>query len=110
MIKVEQNKDICIISFPGISRLNVNNINEIKEPITEKITPKSKVILDLAGITYIDSSGFGVLLSFLRTSKTNESCLMLCGVMPEVMGLVKLLQLQTVFNIQPDRESCFKNC
>jgi len=110
MIKVEQNKDICIISFPGISRLNVNNINEIKEPITEKITPKSKVILDLAGITYIDSSGFGVLLSFLRTSKTHESSLILCGIMPEVMSLVKLLQLQTVFNIQPDRESCLKSC
>ncbi len=110
MIKVEQNKEICIISFPGITRINVNNINEIKEPITEKITPKSKVILDLSGITYIDSSGFGELLSFLRTSKTNESCFMLCGIMPEVMGLVKLLQLQTVFNIQPDREACIKNC
>ncbi len=110
MIKVEQNKEICIISFPGINRINVNNINEFKESITEKITPQSKVVLDLSGITYIDSSGFGVLLSFLRTSKTSESCLMLCGIMPEVMGLVKLLQLQTVFNIQPDREACFKNC
>lgn len=109
MIKVEQNKDICIISFPGVNRLNVNNIGEIKEPITEKITPKSKIILDFSGISYIDSSGFGVLLSFLRTSKTNDSKLLLCGIMPEVMSLIKLLQLQTVFNILPDREACIKN-
>lgn len=109
MIKVEQDKDICIISFPEVSRLNVNNIGEIKEPITAKIVPHSKVILDFTGISYIDSSGFGVLLSFLRTSKTNDSKLMLCGIMPEVMSLVRLLQLQTVFTIHPNIETCIKN-
>jgi len=109
MIKVEQEKDICIISFPGISRLNVNNIGEIKDPITAKITAGSKVILDFSGINYIDSSGFGVLLSFLRTSKTIDSKLMLCCIMPEVMSLVRLLQLQTVFSIYPDRDTCIKN-
>jgi Anti-anti-sigma regulatory factor (antagonist of anti-sigma factor) len=106
MVKVENINGFSVVTFPNANRINVGNIGDFKDKVTAIITPTSKVILDLTGITYIDSSGFGMLLSFLRTSKTNESKLMFCCIMPEVMSLVNLLQLHTVFDICSSREDC----
>jgi len=106
MVKVENINGFSVVTFPNANRINVGNIGDFKDEVTAIITPTSKVILDLTGITYIDSSGFGMLLSFLRTSKTNESKLMFCCIMPEVMSLVNLLQLHTVFDICSSREDC----
>lgn len=109
MVKVEPINGVSIVTFPSANKINVSNIGEFKDEITTLITPTSKVIIDLSGINYIDSSGFGMLLSFLRTSKTNESKLMFCCIMPDVMSLINLLQLHTVFEIHTTREGCLKN-
>lgn len=108
MVKVENIKGFSIVTFPNANRINVGNIGDFKEEVTALITPTTKVIIDLTGITYIDSSGFGVLLSFLRTSKTNNSKLMFCCIMPEVMSLINLLQLHTVFEIHNTRQGCLE--
>ncbi len=109
MVKVENINGVRIVSFQNANKINVSNIGDFKDEITAQITPSSKVVIDLTGISYIDSSGFGMLLSFLRTSKTNESRLMFCCIMPEVMSLINLLQLHTVFEIHTSREECLKD-
>jgi len=110
MIKVQKSNDVEILSFDGINKLNVLVAQQAKEEIL-KIANKegAKLILDLKEIHYIDSTGFGVLLSLLRTTKNNHGKLRLTGVSPEVMELVKLLQLQNVFEIHSDPDSALKS-
>jgi len=109
MLKVEKIGDIMVVTFNQENKINVTISQKIKIEITKLITPHSKLVINLEGINYIDSTGFGMLLSILRTCKNNQSLLKICNISPEVMELVKLLQLQTVFDIRADLNECLKS-
>ena len=108
MLKVDKIGNVMVVSFDQESKINVTVSQKIKVEITKLITPHSKLVLNLEGVNYIDSTGFGMLLSILRTCKNNQSLLKLCNISPEVMELVKLLQLQTVFDIRNNLDECLK--
>lgn len=109
MINVEQIGDVVVISFSNDNKLNVTVTQRIKTEIIKIISPNSKIILNLSGINYIDSTGFGMLLSVLRHCKNNNSTLKLCNITPEVMELIRLLQLQAVFDIRGGVDDCIKS-
>jgi anti-sigma B factor antagonist len=109
MLKVEKVGNVMVVSFNLDNKINVTVSQKIKVEITKLISPHSKLVLNLEGINYIDSTGFGMLLSILRTCKNNQSLLKLCNISPEVMELVKLLQLQTIFDIRNSLNDCLKS-
>ncbi|NVO10293.1 MAG: STAS domain-containing protein [Bacteroidales bacterium] len=109
MLKLDKIEDVMVVSFNLDSKINVTVSQKIKVEVTKLISPHSKLVVNLEGINYIDSTGFGMLLSILRTCKNNQSLLKLCNISPEVMELVKLLQLQTVFDIRNNLDDCLKS-
>ena len=109
MLKIDNIGNVMVVSFNLDSKINVTVSQKIKVEVTKLISPHSKLVMNLEGINYIDSTGFGMLLSILRTCKNNQSLLKLCNISPEVMELVKLLQLQTVFDIRNSLDDCVKS-
>lgn len=95
-----------------ILRLATENLNalvseEIKNDVTELFeNGTSRLIVDLDGVKYIDSSGFGALLAITRNAKNNFGVVKFCNIDPGVMKVLEMLHLHTVFNIFPNRESC----
>jgi anti-sigma B factor antagonist len=67
------------------------------------------LVFDLKGITFIDSSGFGVLLSALKAASNNYGQFKICNVNSDVMELFKLLQLHHVFEIYDELDACLKS-
>jgi anti-sigma B factor antagonist len=107
MLKSETRNGIEILSFENVSKLNILVAQSLKEEIAQYLNkPGKKIILNLEGIEYIDSSGFGALLSILRNAKNNDSTFKICNISPDVMELVKLLQLHNVFEIHDSIEDC----
>jgi len=107
MLKHESNNGIEILSFDNVSKLNILLAQSLKEDISQYISKaNTKLVLNLAGVEYIDSSGFGALLSILRSTKNNDSQFKICNIAPEVMELVKLLQLHNVFDIYNSVDDC----
>ncbi|MFP4046297.1 MAG: STAS domain-containing protein, partial [Bacteroidales bacterium] len=107
MLKSETRNGIEILSFENVSKLNILVAQSLKEEIAQYLNkPGKKLILNLDGIEYIDSSGFGALLSILRNAKNNDSFFKICNISPDVMELVKLLQLHNVFEIHDTVEDC----
>lgn len=110
MINIEKIEDVLVISVENESKLNASISQKFKVEISKLIDqPRMKIVINLGNLDYIDSSGFGALLSVLRTAKNNGAQLKLCGIRPEVMELVKLLQLQTVFDIRGSVDECIKS-
>ena len=107
MIKVEKINDVIVVSMETEDKLNATLAQKFKIEVTKLIDqPGLKLVLNLGDIDYIDSSGFGALLSVLRAAKNNGAQLKLCNIAPEVMELVRLLQLQTVFDIRNSVNDC----
>jgi anti-sigma B factor antagonist len=106
MIKIEKKDKIDIISF-SVDKIDALITDEIRELINKVFENSlSKVIINLQGVEYIDSSGFSCFLSILRTAKNNYSILKFTNPEPRVMELFQTLHLHTVFEIYHDLESC----
>jgi len=110
MLKSETKNGVEILSFENVSKLNILIAQSLKEEIAQYLSKSGKnIVLDLQGIDYIDSSGFGALLSILRNAKNNNSTFKICSISPDVMELVKLLQLHNVFEIYDNVDECVKS-
>lgn len=109
MLKHETQNGVEILEFDNVNKLNILIAQSLKEEVAQYLTKNNtKLILNLEGVEYVDSSGFGALLSILRNAKNNDSQFKICKVAPEVMELVKLLQLHNVFDICEDVDECLK--
>lgn len=59
------------------------------------------VVLDLARVTVMNSSGLGMLVSARATATSLGAAVRLCNVPPKVMDLLEMTQLVTVFALYP---------
>jgi anti-sigma B factor antagonist len=110
MVVAKKIDDILVISFKNLNKLNILIAQAVKEDLAPYINiPNSNLILDLTGVEYIDSSGFGVLLSILRNSRRNNTNFKICNINDELMELIKLLKLQNIFDIYEDLDSCLQS-
>lgn len=110
MLKSEKINNIVVVSFDNVSRLNAL----VSEPVKEEIKSffnkaNTKLILNLEGVQFIDSSGFGVFLSVMKVANNNYGHFKICNVSGEVMELFKLLQLHNVFEIYNNLDDCLKS-
>jgi anti-sigma B factor antagonist len=109
MINFEKKDKIDVISFT-INKINALVTDEIGEAISKIFNnSNSRVIIDLKGIEYVDSSGFGCFLSVMRAARNNYCILKFANPEPKVTELFKTLNLHTVFQIYPDMDSCVKS-
>lgn len=109
MINIERRDDIDIVTFK-VNKLNALVAEEIRTS-TDRIFERSglKVIFDLKGVDYIDSSGFGIFLSALRKARDSYSTIKITGLVQHVSELFDTLHLNTIFDICPDKEECIRS-
>jgi len=108
MINVEKRDKIDIITF-GVDKINALITDDLRDQVGKVFeNANSKVILDLKGVKYVDSSGFGCFLSILRTAKNNYGILKIANPEPAVMQVFRTLNLNTVFDIYDDIGICKK--
>lgn len=106
MVNIERQDKIDVITF-SIDKINALVTDEIRTEINRVFEPmNAKVIIDLSGIKYIDSSGFGCLLSILKNARNNYGVLKFASPEPQVLQTLQLLNLHTVFDIYENLETC----
>jgi anti-anti-sigma factor len=110
MLKIENINDVTIVSFKDTNRFNALITEKVKEEMKALfVSPNTKLILDLSGIQFIDSSGFGVFHSIMKTANNSYGYFKISNITEEVMELFKLLQLHNVFEIYNKREDALKS-
>ncbi len=111
LFTIEKRDDTVIVHFKeDIKKFNALITDEAKKQLNGLFdAPNTKLILSLKGIKYVDSSGFGVLLSLMKTANNKYGFLKICDVSDEVMELFKLLQLHNIFDIENSVEDCLKS-
>lgn len=109
MINIEKRDKIDIISF-SVNKINALIIDDISNTILKVFdNSNSKVVIDLSGVEYVDSSGFGCFLSAMKAAKNNYSILKFVNPEPKITELFELLHLHTVFQIYSDMDSCLRS-
>jgi len=110
MLKTETIQDITVVRFNNVNRFNALIAEPVKVQLKEYFNkPKTKLILNLDSIDFVDSTGFGVFLSIMKTANNNYGFFKICNINAEVMELFKLLQLHNVFEIYSSLEDCVES-
>jgi stage II sporulation protein AA (anti-sigma F factor antagonist) len=64
--------------------------------------PAPRCVLDLAGLSYISSSGLRVLLAIAKRIRNGGGRLVLCGLQPPVQAVLELSGFTRILAIAPD--------
>ena len=60
-----------------------------------------RVVVDLSGVSYMDSSGLATLVEALQASRKGQYKLVICGLQPRVRAIFDIAKLAMVFTIVP---------
>ncbi len=86
----------AVISVQG--RLDASNAGDLKEKLKALVQKGfTRLVLDMAEVQYIDSSGLGALVSGLKTARTENGDLFLANIGPQTKVALALTRLDKVF-------------
>jgi anti-sigma B factor antagonist len=84
---------------------------QIRKVILERIKKKQKkMLIDLQGVSYMDSSGVATLVEALQRMKEYNGQLGICSIQGSVRDVFELSRLDRVFDIFEDEEQARKAC
>ena len=87
-----------------------DEIHQLRDAIRKLIEEgKKKIILNLAGVDYIDSSGVGELVSSFTAVRNSGGELKLLNLTQKVQDVLYVTKLATVFDIKDDEFHAVKS-
>ncbi len=106
-ITVEKADDVAVAVLP-LEELDASNVDELKREIAPLLQSSNKLVIDLARLRFVDSSGLGALLSCLRQLTAKGGDMKLCGMSKQVRAVFELVRLHRIFEIFPTPEEAIR--
>ncbi len=108
-INLSEQGSISILALEG-KIMGGPEAGEINDQIHLLIDDKKKkIIIDMAKVEWMNSSGLGILIGAITTLKNNNGALGLVNVSERVQNLLKITKLNDVFAIHPDLSSAIES-
>ena len=105
--KIENN--VALLTFKGdlLGEPDTSNIrNKVHSLVTDNV---KRIVIDLGGVNYMNSSGIGTLISCLTTVRNGGGELRLANVGGKVQNLFVITQLVKVFDTYETVERALAN-
>ena len=101
--------DVEIIKLQGKITIGAGD-SQLREVITNALNQgKQKILLDMEGVTTIDSSGIGELVGSFTTVTNRGGKLKLLHLPSKVTDLLQVTQLITVFEVYENQEQALSS-
>ncbi len=106
-MKIQRTRErgVTVVSVQGVIKLG-ESARKFSTFLSELLNEEgsSSVLLDLANIDYVDSTGLGELVGYLQRFSEKGRQLGLLNAQKRIMGLLKLTKLDEVFSVYTSRE------
>jgi anti-anti-sigma factor len=101
--------DVTIMALSGQILVDDGDI-AIRKRVLELVAHgRVNVLLDLAGVTHIDSAGFGTMASKAKMLHDHKGSLKLLHVPPRSLRLLEVMRLHTTFDIFEDEDAAIQS-
>jgi len=80
-----------------IGRITSETAADFQDTIRELVPETKKIVLDLTGVDYVDSSGLGALVSVYTHASRSECLVELANPKQRIRDLFKITKLSSVF-------------
>ena len=100
--KTRQVDGITVLDLSGKITLGEGSVT-LRDAVRDVLSKgQNKILLNLADVNYIDSSGIGELVSAFTTVKNSGGELKLLQLTKKVKDLLQITKLYTVFDVKDD--------
>jgi anti-sigma B factor antagonist len=97
-----QSDDITIVDLRGRITLGEGSVT-VRDTVRDLLSNGQKrILLNLGGVNYIDSSGIGELVSAFTAAKKQGGELKLLNLTKKIHDLLQITKLYTVFDVKDD--------
>jgi anti-anti-sigma factor len=91
----EENPDVSIVSVKGY--VDTTTSVELEESLKRLLRKgRFNIIIDLGGVNYISSAGWGIFISEIKAIRENGGDLKLASMVGDVYEVFELLEFQTI--------------
>jgi anti-sigma B factor antagonist len=99
-VQIEIHDGVSVVRMPV--RLALANSAVVRRTMDEHIeSVSSRLVIDLSGAEFVDSSGLAALLAVIKTARRRGGDLVLASPRPRVLALIELTRLDDVVAILP---------
>ena len=103
--------DIDVVQASGVTvvaprgDLDLATVDEIKRALARVLDGgQSRVVVDLGGVGFIDSSGMGAMVAAMKQARAAGGDLRFCGLQNDVRDIFELTRLARAISIHPTRQ------
>jgi len=108
-LSTRQVGNVSVIDVAGRITLGEGS-SALRETLREMVAKnQNKILLNLADVTYIDSSGIGELVSGYTTVTNTGGALKLLNLNKRVKDLLQITKLYTVFEVHEDEAAAIRS-
>ena len=95
-IKSVKRGNVVVVEMVG-DALDASNVQRFRSDVVDLLEGQKNIVLDLALVKFVDSSGIGALLSCLRKCNGLGGDARLCSLQPNVQSLFDLVRMTRLF-------------
>jgi len=109
VVNTRKSGDVCVATVSGRLTLG-DGVGTMRDAIRQIVKEgHQKVLIDLADVSYVDSSGLGVLVAGFASVANQGGRLKLLNVISRVQDLLLITKLYTVFEVFEDEATALKS-
>lgn len=99
VVQAQQRQDQCVVTLQGeIDMSNADHVREVAVAVITSCTA-SEIVLDLAGVSFIDSTGLGALVAIRRAGNERGIPTRAVGLQPRTRRLFETVGLDRLFHV-----------
>ena len=108
-LSTDQSQGVALVRI-GESRLMYPLLSEFSSAVTSLLAAgKSKIVIDLSSVGYVDSATIGCLMDLYRQAAAAGGALKLSGVQKRVETMLTMTGAQNFIEVHPDEAAAVKS-
>lgn len=95
--EIEDRGDAAVVMLSG--DVDLESSPKVRSALLDSVSAKGVVVVDMAGVSYIDSSGVASLVEAFQAARKSDTRFVLARVSEPAMRVLELARLEQVFQI-----------
>jgi anti-sigma B factor antagonist len=107
VVPAKDTGDVTILKVSGY--LDTTTASELETALYGLLKKdRCKIVVDLTGVTYISSAGWGIFIGEIKEIRSRGGDLKLAGMVGDVFEVFQLLEFQTILESYPSAEDAIE--
>ena len=109
-MQIIEKKSKDIVTYHITGDIDINSSPDIRKSFEKCVNAKAmKVLVNLSGVSYVDSSGLATLVEMLKRTRAYGGKLRLAGLAAKVRSLFEITKLEKLFEIYDSEQDATAN-